>query len=113
MIAVRMMQVPIHQVIDVIAVRHCRMSAVRAVDVIRVMALAVVRDASVRVGIRDLYDVLVVMILMGAVEVPVVQIPDMIAMLDGHVAAVRPMLMGVILVDFVGHDSNLWTSVML
>ncbi len=112
MVAVRMMQMPVYQVVDVIAVRHCGMTAIRAVHVIGVVALAVVRDASVRVRIRDLYDVLVIMVVVGAVKVPVVQVPNMVLVLDGYVAAVRPVLMVVILVDFVGHDSNLSMSSM-
>ena len=82
-IPVRMMQVPIHQVIDVITVRYSRMLTVRAVNVVFVMALAVVCDASVGVGVRDRYDVLVVVAFMGAVQVPVVQVSHMVPVSDG------------------------------
>ncbi len=112
MVAVRMMQMPVYQVVDVIAVRHCGMTAIRAVHVIGVVALAVVRDASVRVRIRDLYDVLVVVVVVGAVQVPVVQVPHVVLMLDGYMTAVRAVFVGVILVDLVGHCSNLSTSSM-
>ena len=92
---VGMMQVPIHQVIDVIAVGHGRVPAARAVHVIRVMPLAVVRCALGGIGIRDLDDVLVVVVVVGAVEVPVVQVAHVVAVLYGHVAAVRDRARGV------------------
>ena len=111
-VAVRMMQVPIHQIIDVIAVRHCRMPTVRAMDVVCVVAFAFVRDAPVRVGVRDLDDVLVVVVVMGAVKVPVVQVPHMVPMLYSNVTAVRPVLMVVVFVNLVGHGFSLPTSCM-
>ncbi len=109
-IPVGMMQVPFHQVIDVITVRYGRMSTVRAVNVVFVMTLAVVDDAPVRVDVRNRYDMLVVVIFMGAVQVPVVQVSNMVPVLNGHVTAVRAVLVGVVFVDGVGHDSNLPAS---
>ena len=106
-IPVGMMQVPFHQVIDVIAVGHGRMTTVRAVNVIFVVALAVVSDASVGVGVRDRDDMFVVVVFMGAVQVPVVQISDVVPVLDGYVTAVRAVLVVVVFVDGVGHDPNL------
>jgi hypothetical protein len=50
-IPVGMMQVPVHQVIDMITMRHYRMPTVRAVNVIFVVAFAVVGDAPVGVGV--------------------------------------------------------------
>ena len=102
-----MMQVPVDQVVDVITVRHRRMPAVRAVNVVRFVALAVVGDATVGVNARDLDDVLVVVVFMGAVKVPVMQIADMVSVLHGNVAAVRAVLMVVVFVDFVAHVSGL------
>ena len=67
-----MVQVPVHQVTNVIAVRHGRMSAVRPVNVLRVVTIAVVRDTPVRVYVRDFDGMFVVVVFMGAVQVPVV-----------------------------------------
>ncbi len=111
-IPVRMMQVPVYQVIDVIIVRNSRMAAVGAMNVVLVVALAVVGDAPVRVGVRDRYYMLLVVVFMGAVQVPVVQVPHMVLVLYGNVTAVRAVFMSVILVDFVSHDSILSTSSM-
>lgn len=102
-IAVGMMQVPIHQVIDVITVRYCWMPTVRAMGMVSVVALAVVSDATLRVGARDLDDVLVVMAFVSAVKVSVVQVSHVVSVLDGDVAAVRAVFMVVVFVDFVSH----------
>ena len=109
-LAVRVMQVSVHQVIDVITVRYRRMPTVRAVDVICVVALAVVSHAAVGVGARDLDGVFVVVVFMGAVKVPVVQVPHMVSVLDGNVATVRAVLVRVVLVDIVCHVSDLPVS---
>jgi hypothetical protein len=109
-LAVGVMQVTVHQVVDMITVRHRRMPAVRAMDMIRVVAVAFMFDASVGVGLRDRDDVLVVVVFMGAMKVPVVQIAHMVLVPDGDVTAVRAMRVGVIFVDLVGHDSNLLIS---
>ena len=53
---------------------------------------------------------LVVVVFMGAVEMPVVQVSHMVPVLNGYVTAVRAVFMGVVLVDGVGHDSLLPTS---
>lgn len=107
MIPVRMMQVPIDQVINVIAVRYGRMPAVRTMNVVCVMPLAVVGDATVGVRVRDRNDMLVVMVLMGAVEMPVMQVSHMVAVINGYVTTVGAVLMVVVLVDGVGHVSIL------
>lgn len=109
-LAVGVMQVTVHQVVDMITVRHRRMPAVRAVYMIRVVAFALVCDTSVGVGLRDRDDVLVVVVFVGAMKMPVVQVAHMVLVLDGEVTAVRAMRVGVVLVDFVGHDSNLSIS---
>ena len=50
-IAVRVMQVPVNKVVNMIAVGHCGMAAVRPVHVVTVVPLAVMRAASVRIGV--------------------------------------------------------------
>ena len=78
-----MMQMPVYQVIDVITMRHSRMPTVRAVNMVFIVAFAVVGNAPVGVGVRDRYDMLVVVAFMRAVQVSAVQISHMVAVLDG------------------------------
>ncbi len=98
-----MMQVPIDQVIDVIAVGYGRMPTPRAVNVVFIMALADVMNAPGRVGVRDRYHVFVIVAFMGAVKMSVVQVSDMIPVYHGDVTTVRTVLMGVVFVYCVGH----------
>lgn len=98
---------PVNKVIDMITVGDCRMAATRSVNVIRVVTLALVRCATVRIGLGDVDDVLVIVIFVGAVKVAVVQITYVVAVLDGNVAATRAVFVIVVFVDFVGHGSNL------
>ncbi len=102
-IPVGMMQVAVHQVIDVITVGYGRMAAARTMNVIFVVALADVMNAPGGIGIRDRYDVLVVVTFMGAMQVPFVQVSHMVPVFYGYVTTVRTVFMGVVLVDGVGH----------
>lgn len=103
MIAVRVVQVSVHQVIDVVAVRDRRMSAARPVDVFLVVTRTHVSDATVGVSTADLDRMFVVVILVGAVEVTVVKVADVVSVLNRHVTAARAMLVVVIFVNFVRH----------
>ena len=102
-IPVGMMQVPVYQVIDVIAVRHGRMATVRAMNVILVVALAFVTNAPGGIGVGNRYDMLVVVAFMSAVQMPVVQVSHMVTVFYGDVTTIGTVLMGVVLVDRVGH----------
>ena len=97
MIAVRMVQVAVDQIVDVIAVRYRFVSAARPVDMARIMgATVMVRCTSVRILCADLKPVLVYMIGMRMMQVPVMQVIDVITMFDGRMPAVRAMLMVVV-----------------
>ena len=111
-VAVGMVQVPVHQVINMITMRYGRMPAIRSVNVVFVVTLAYVVNAPGGVFVRDRYDMLVIVVLMGAVQVPVVQVSHMVTVFHGDVTAARTVFMVVVLVDGVGHDSNLPTSFM-
>ena len=100
---VRVVKVSIHQIVDVIAVGNGGVPAVGTVNVTRVVALAVVSGTACGIGVRDLYDVLVVVAFMGAVKVPVMEVADVVTVLNSDMAAVRAMLMGMVLVGFVVH----------
>lgn len=86
--AVRVVQVPADEVIDVIAVRHRVVAAALAVGVRLVVGAAGVRGrASGGVRAADLEGVLVDVVAVRVVQVPLVQIIGMARVRDGRVAA--------------------------
>jgi hypothetical protein len=97
MIAMRMMQVTVDKVVDVIAVWYRFVSTARPVHVACIMSAAiVVRRTLIRVFRADLKFVLVDMIAMRMMQVTIMQVIDMIAVLDSSVSAVRAVLMVVV-----------------
>lgn len=98
MAIVRMVQVAIDQVVDMVSMRHRFVAAIWAVDMGRVMAGAlVIRRADVWITCRDIQDVLYhrsIGLLM--MEVTVVQVVDVPFMLDCSMSAARAMLVVVI-----------------
>ena len=109
MIAMRMVQAAIDQIIDVIAMGHRLMAAIRPMHMAGIMALAgLAVVAAVRVLGADLDDMLIDMIAMRVMEVPIVKIIHMVAMADGGMAAILTVLMRVIVVDaaVVAHGSS-------
>jgi hypothetical protein len=101
--AVGVVQVPVHEVVDVIAVRHRRMPTVGTVNVIACMACALVGVTGGRVCVRDSNHVFVIVIFVGAVQVAIVQVTNMVAVLDSHMAAVRSVLMLMVVVNLMSH----------
>jgi hypothetical protein len=98
-VAVRVMQMPIHEIIDMIAVRHGLVPAARTMNMARLMTgAAMFRRADIRVRLRHLHHMLVDMVLMRVVQMTVMQIVDMVAMLHGGMAATRAMAVGVVVV---------------
>jgi len=105
MAAVRMMQVARDEVVDVVAVRDGLVPATLRVDMsLRVTGAAVRRRAGRRVGRTDLEDALVYMALVAVMKVAVVQVVDVVAVLDGEVAAVGAVSVIVIGMGVVAHD---------
>ena len=63
MVSVRMVQVPVDQIVDVVAMRHCLMPTSRPVHMARLVPLALMLGrATVGVPLRDLDQVLIDMI---------------------------------------------------
>jgi len=94
MVAVRMVQVAVDQIVDVIAVRHGFMAASRPVHVVGSMAGAlVVRGAAIGVSLRNFDDVLIDVVAMRMLQVTVLQIIDVVAVVDGRVPALGAVLM--------------------
>ena len=92
MIAVRMMQAPVHEVIDMVAMRNGFVSAIRPVRV-RAAGLG---SAVHGIGGVDGDDMLVDMILVHVVQVPVMQIIHMPLVANRDVSAVWAVPMAVI-----------------
>lgn len=102
MAVVRVMQMALYEVIHVIAVRDCLVTAVGTMRVRRVMTVAGMTIGAVRrIRRTDLEGVLVDVALVGMVHVSVVKEVGVAVVLNGSMAAVLAMLMGVILVDAV------------
>jgi len=100
-IAVRMVQMPGDEVVDVIAVRHGLVPATGPVYVCVLMAAAVMPGrALVRILRADRDPVLVDMAAMRMVQVAIVQVIDMALVQDRRVAAMCAVL--VVVVGVVG-----------
>jgi hypothetical protein len=106
---VDVVKVALDQVIGVIAMRHARMSAAGAVDVVGgVAGAAMVRRALGRVGRVDRDRVFVDVIAVDVVEVPIVKVVDVAGVLDRGMAAVGTVNMVVALMDRVRHGMSYW-----
>lgn len=91
-IAMRVMQMAVDEIIDVIAVRHRFVAAPGSVNVAWLVACAV-GSTLIRILCAHLEPVFVHVISMGMVQVTIVQIVDVIAVLNRSVSAVRTVLM--------------------
>ena len=101
MVTVRMVQVAVDQVVDVVTVRDGFVATTGTMDVAGLVAAAfVLGRAAVGVGGRDGDHVLVDVVAMRMVQVTVVQVVDMTVMPDGRVAAAGAM--GVVMVGVMG-----------
>ena len=99
MVAMRVMQVAIDQIVHVITVRHCRMTTARSVDMIhRVGSTGMLRRARRRIGRGDGDQVLIDMVSVRMMEMTIVEVVDVSFMPDGHVTAFGAMLMVVVFV---------------
>ena len=96
------------EVIDVRSMRHGFMTAVRIMNMAARMAgAAMLGCAAIRVPVAHLYDMLVNVILMGMMQMPVMQVVDVVAMADSGVAVAGAVLMiviGVMRKGTVRHD---------
>ena len=97
-VAVRMVQVAVDEIVNVVPVRHCRVAAVQAVNMARSVVVAVViANAAVGIGRRHFEDALVDVIAVRVMQMAVMQIVDVAIVFDRQVAAARTMLMFVLL----------------
>jgi hypothetical protein len=76
----RMVQMPIHEIVDMTVMRHGLVSAAGTMDMARLMTgTAVIRRAGIRVRLRHLDHMLVHMVAMRMVQMAIMQIVDMVA----------------------------------
>ena len=103
--AVRVVQVTVDQVVDVVTVGHGLVAAAGAMHVVaRVPATVVARSAGPGVGGVDLDLALVRVALVRAMHVAVVQVADVVAVLDGGVAALGAVGVIVVVVLVAVHE---------
>src|SRR5258708_35234058 len=90
---VRMVQVTLHHVIDVIPVWHPVVAAVCPVHMVLWMMTAVMLGCAVR-GVRcaNRQDMVINVIAMDVMQMPIVQIVGMVAVSDSRMTAARSML---------------------
>jgi hypothetical protein len=107
-IAVLVVQVRFHHVVEVISVRHREVTTGRAVDMRPVVPAARVRGSAARcVGAADRERVLIDVVTVHVVQVPIMEVIDVILMPHSRVAAVRAVLVGVIFVSgMIVHGSS-------
>jgi hypothetical protein len=96
MIIMRMMQPALDEIVGVIAVWHCGMAAIRAMNMAGFVTLvAIFGSAAVRVSITDFDNMLVNAIAARMMQMAVMKIINVIAMLDGDVSTAWTMTMRV------------------
>lgn len=109
-VAVGVMQVTVHQIVDVVAVGDCLVAAAWTVNVTwLVPSAAVLGRAYGGIGCADSDGVLVHMVAMGVVQVAIVQIINVAVVLHSRVAAARTVLMiviGVVVGGAIAHSAN-------
>jgi hypothetical protein len=111
-ISVRVVEVAVDEVIDVVAVWHGLVAALGPVSVAGLVGVArVIGGAALGVAPADRDHVLVDMVSVGMVEMTIVQVVDMVLVPDRDVPAFRTVLVLVPLVDLVvAHRCSLVAS---
>jgi hypothetical protein len=88
MIAVWMVQPAVDQIVDVVAMRHGFMAAVRPVPVRCIVASGVeLRIAAIRIAVAHGDDMLLGAAVLGMLKMAVIEVIDVAVMLDGEMAA--------------------------
>lgn len=101
MVSVRVVQVTIDQIVNVVAMRNRLVSAAGTMDMVGLMARAAVNGrAAIGILLAHLDDMLVDVIAMRMMQMAVVQVVNMIPMPNGDVAAVGAVLM--VMIGVVG-----------
>ena len=105
MVSVRMVEMPVDEVVEMISVGNGFVTTARAMHMVCVVPPAcVVRGAASRVRLIHVDRVLIDVVLVGVMEMAVVKVVHVIAMLHGGVAAIGSVLVAMLGVGFAGHD---------
>lgn len=92
MIAMRMMQASIDEIVDVVTVRNCLMTAAGAMPMRRFMsARTVLRRATIGVAVGHFEDVVLGMAILHMLQMTVIEIIEVVLMPNGNMAAVGAM----------------------
>jgi len=103
MVAVWMVQAAVDQIVGVITMRHCCMTAPRAVAMRRIMAAATVfRAAAVGIGGTDFDDVILDMPVVRVLQMPLVEVIHVTIMANRNMTAAGTMCVRMIGVSSVG-----------
>lgn len=101
---VGIVQMAINEIAGVVTMGNCFMATARSMYMVGVMPRAVMAFSTfVWIHISHLDYMLIHVIPMGMVKVPIVEIVDVIAMLDGGVTTAWTMGVIVILMNFANH----------
>ena len=100
-IAMGMVEVTVNQIVDVIAMRHCFMTASRTMHKVRRMTTTgVSRSAGVGIHIANFHDMFFdFAVLTNMMQVSVMQVINVVAMLDASMFAVGAVLVVMVFVD--------------
>jgi hypothetical protein len=99
-IAMRMMQMPVHKIVHMITVRNRFMATVRSVDMARLMAPTLVfRRTGIGIRRRYLDHMLIHMITVDMVKMAVMDIVHMTVVLNRRMSATRAVLVRVVFVN--------------
>ncbi|GAB4364608.1 MAG: hypothetical protein OHK0021_08420 [Bryobacter sp.] len=101
---VGVVQVAVHQIVNVVAVRYRNVSATGTVDMVRGVAGTSVAFCAIRwIGARHFQRVLVIVAFVGVVQVAVVQVVHVVCVHNGLVAAAGAVNMFVFFVNGMTH----------
>lgn len=104
MAAVRMVQMGVNQIVNMITVRHAFVPAAGTVYVAALVSSAGMSGRALRTILSvALENVLVNVILMHVMQMTVVEIVSMAVVLDGDVATARPVRVRMLFVRLAGH----------
>jgi hypothetical protein len=111
MIAMRVMEVPSDQIVDMVTVRHRFMTATWTMYMARfVSAALMLRRAAIRIRRVDFQRVFVDMVAMRMMQMAVVQIVDVVTVFDGGMPTILTMLVimvGVMRLGAGAHEHSL------
>jgi len=98
-VAVRVMEVTSHEIVDMVAVGHGLVAATRPVNVTLVVSGALMMGcAAIGVGCRYFDYVFIDVTFVHVMQMPIVQVVDVAGVLDRGVPAIGPMNMGMVFV---------------